>query len=97
MIGEIYLRLFRFKPFDLPNSIKMSTFHCDKIIPSIYTQSEFTVRYIYFVVSRVNSNFKVRLKWSMSVTKLTYKILLFDKTFSSKDFSLILKITSLTF
>ena len=22
VIGEIYLRLFRFKPFDLPNSIK---------------------------------------------------------------------------
>ena len=40
----------------------MSTFHCDKIIPGIYTQSEFTVRYIHFVVSRVNSNFKVRLK-----------------------------------
>ena len=66
-ISEIYLRFFKFKPFDLPNSIlNMFAFHCDKIIPKYLNLSEFTVRYIHFVVSRVDSNFKVRLNWLMS-------------------------------
>ena len=86
-IEEIYLRVFKFRPIDLPNSIrKIFTFHCDKKILKYYTKSEVTVRYTHFVVSKVNSNLKVRLNWLMSVTKLTYKILLFVKTFSSKDF-----------
>ena len=64
----------------------MVAFHCNKIIPTYYTQSEFTVRYIHFVVSRVDSSFKVRLNWLLSTIKLTYKILSYIKTFSSKDF-----------
>ena len=64
----------------------MFAFHCTKIIPKYYSQSEFTVRYIHFVVSRVDSSFKVRLNWLMSAIKLIYKILLYIKTFSSKDF-----------
>ena len=75
----------------------MFAFHCNKIIPKYCTQSEFTVRYIHFVVSRVDSSFKIRLNWLMSTIKLTYKILVYNKTFSSKDFSLILKIIVLIF
>ena len=53
---------FKFKPFDLANSIwKMFTFHCDKIIPKYYIQSEFTVRYIHLVVSRVRAPIHERL------------------------------------
>ena len=78
---------FKFKPFGLANSIQiMFAFHCNKIIPKYFTQSEFTVRYIHFVVSRVDSSFKVRLNWLMSAIKFAYKILLYIKTFSSKDF-----------
>ena len=66
---------------------KNCTFHWDKKFPEYYTQSEFTVRYIHFGV----------LNWLMSVIKLTYKILLFVKIFSSKDFSLILRILALIF
>ena len=68
----------------------MFAFYCNKIILKYYSQSEFTVRYIHFVsysklLSRVDSSFKVRLNWLMSTIKLTYKILLCIKTFSSKD------------
>ena len=49
----------------------MFAFHCDKIIPKYYTQSEFTVRYIHSVVSQDNSNFKIRLNWLISAIKLT--------------------------
>ena len=63
-ISEIHLRFFKFEPFGLANSIQiMFAFHCNKIIPKYYTQSELNVRYIHFVVSRVDSSFKVRLNW----------------------------------
>ena len=80
---------FKFKPFDSKglNSVQnMFAFHCTKIIQKYYSQSEFTVGYIHFVVSRVDSSFKVKLNWLMSAIKLIHNILLYIKTFSSKDF-----------
>ena len=66
---------FQIQAFGLANSIQiMFAFHCNKIIPKYFTQSEFTVRYIHFVVSRVDSSFKVRLNWLMSAIKFAYKI-----------------------
>ena len=37
-------------------------------------------------MSRVDSSFKVRFNWLASIVKLIYKILLYIKPFSSKDF-----------
>ena len=88
-ISKIYLRFFKIKPFDLANSIlNMFAFHCNKTIPKSYTKSEFTVRYIHFLVSRADSSFKVRLNWLMSARKLTYKLLLYIlKLFPVRIFS----------
>ena len=97
-ISEIYLRFFKLKPFDLANSIQnVFAFHYNKIVPKYYTQSEFTVRYIHFIVSRVDSSFKVRLNWLISAIKLIHKILLQIKTFPVRISSLILKIIALIF
>ena len=85
-INEIFLRFFKFKPYDLASSIKyIFKCHHNKFFPQYYYQSEFTVRYIHYVVSRVDCNFEVRINWMLSIARIGYKIILYIKTLSSKD------------
>lgn len=84
-ISELYIKFFKYCPFNLSESIKyIFNRHKTKIINKKYYQSEFVVLYIAYVNSRVESTFNNRYK-ILHLIKFLYKLFLLIKSFSTNE------------
>ena len=93
-IKQLYIKFFKYQPYMLKESVQyIFKIHekrfkniklLNMVVKKRYFQSEFTVLFIAYVNSRVESNFERKYK-IIYLLKFFYKIFLIIKSFSAND------------